>query len=162
MQTGGCFGCALSSQAEWPVHGSCEVRPGRGAKTQPLTSRSHDESGSGRLLLWPGSCYRLRPNDQAIIGASERVLAVNRNRHFQVTGGLSVEQIVGVLNHVELGTPVSDLIRYLGIPEQTRHRFLTRSGNLDGGEVLRCSSEIRRSPTPGSGALRRACEGAVN
>lgn len=34
----------------------------------------------------------------------------------------SVEQIVAALKQVEVGMPVADLIRQLGISEQTHHR----------------------------------------
>lgn len=35
----------------------------------------------------------------------------------------SVEQIIAVLKQVELGTPVADLIRKVGITEQTFYRW---------------------------------------
>ena len=35
----------------------------------------------------------------------------------------SVEQIVAVLKQAELGTPVADLIRRIGISEQTFYRW---------------------------------------
>ena len=38
------------------------------------------------------------------------------------TEALQVEQIVAVLKQAELGTPVADLIRHLGIAEQTFYR----------------------------------------
>jgi putative transposase len=37
-----------------------------------------------------------------------------------------VEQIVAVLKQAEMGTPVSDLIRHLGIAEQTFYRWKQR------------------------------------
>ena len=43
----------------------------------------------------------------------------------------SVEQTVGVLQQVELGTPVADLIRPLGIAEQTSNRWKQRYAGLE-------------------------------
>ena len=42
----------------------------------------------------------------------------------------SVEQIVAVLKQAELGAPVADLIRHLGIAEQTFYRWKQRYGGL--------------------------------
>jgi putative transposase len=42
----------------------------------------------------------------------------------------SVEQIVAVLKQTEIGTPVADLIRHLGIAEQTFCRWKQRYGGL--------------------------------
>ena len=39
----------------------------------------------------------------------------------------SVEQIVAVLKQAELGAPVADLIRHLGIAEQTFYRWKRRT-----------------------------------
>lgn len=43
----------------------------------------------------------------------------------------SVEQIVTVLKEVELGTPVADLIRKVGISEQTFYRWKKVYGGLE-------------------------------
>jgi putative transposase len=47
----------------------------------------------------------------------------------------SVEQIVAVLTQAELGTPVADLIRHLGIAEQTFYRWKQRYGGLESDQV---------------------------
>jgi putative transposase len=47
----------------------------------------------------------------------------------------SVEQIVAVLTPAEMGTPVSDLIRHLGIAEQTFYRWKQRDAGLESEEV---------------------------
>jgi putative transposase len=49
----------------------------------------------------------------------ERRLAVKRKR-------FSVEQIVGVLKQAEVGVPVGELIRQVGISEQTFYRWKQR------------------------------------
>jgi putative transposase len=43
----------------------------------------------------------------------------------------SVEQIVAVLKQVEMGAPVADLIRPLGIAEQTFYRWKRRYAGLE-------------------------------
>ena len=47
----------------------------------------------------------------------------------------SVEQIVAVLKQAELGTPVADLIRHLGIAEQTFYRWKQRYAGLESEQV---------------------------
>ena len=47
----------------------------------------------------------------------------------------SVEQIVAVLKQAEMGTPVSDLIRDLGIAEQTFYRWNQRYAGLESEQV---------------------------
>ena len=47
----------------------------------------------------------------------------------------SVEQIVAVLKQAEMGTPVSDLIRHLGIAEQTFYRWKPRYAGLESEQV---------------------------
>lgn len=47
----------------------------------------------------------------------------------------SVEQIVAVLKQAELGTPVSDLIRHVGIAEQTFYRWKRRYAGLESEQV---------------------------
>jgi len=46
-----------------------------------------------------------------------------------------VEQIVAVLKQAELGTPVSDLIRHVGIAEQTFYRWKRRYAGLESEQV---------------------------
>ncbi len=47
----------------------------------------------------------------------------------------SVEQIVEVLKQAEMGTPVADLIRHLGIAEQTFYRWKQRYAGLESEQV---------------------------
>jgi putative transposase len=47
----------------------------------------------------------------------------------------SVEQIVSVLKQAELGLPVSDLIRQVGISEQTFYRWKKQYAGLESGQV---------------------------
>ena len=42
----------------------------------------------------------------------------------------SVEQIVGVLKQAEVGVPVAELIRHVGISEQTFYRWRAEYGGL--------------------------------
>lgn len=47
----------------------------------------------------------------------------------------SVEQIVAVLKQAEMGAPVADLIRHLGIAEQTFYRWKRRYAGLESEQV---------------------------
>jgi putative transposase len=47
----------------------------------------------------------------------------------------SVEQIVSVLKQAEMGAPVADLIRHLGIAEQTFSRWKRRYAGLESEQV---------------------------
>ena len=47
----------------------------------------------------------------------------------------SVEQIVSVLKQAELGMPVSDLIRRVGITEQTYYRWKRQYAGLESDQV---------------------------
>jgi putative transposase len=47
----------------------------------------------------------------------------------------SVEQIVAVLKQAEMGPPVSDLIRHLGIAEPTFYRWKQRYAGLESEQV---------------------------
>ena len=47
----------------------------------------------------------------------------------------SVEQIVAVLKQAEAGLPVADLIRQIGISEQTFYRWKKQYGGLEASEV---------------------------
>ena len=47
----------------------------------------------------------------------------------------SVEQIVAVLKQAEMGATVADLIRHLGIAEQTFYRWKQRYGGLESDQV---------------------------
>ena len=47
----------------------------------------------------------------------------------------SVEQIVAVLKQAELGMPVADLIRQVGIAEQTFYRWKRQYGGLQSDQV---------------------------
>ena len=47
----------------------------------------------------------------------------------------SVEQIVAILKQAELGLPVADLIRQVGISEQTFYRWKTQYSGLESTQV---------------------------
>ena len=47
----------------------------------------------------------------------------------------SVEQIVAVLKQAELGLPVADLIRKVGISEQTYYRWKKQYGGLESDQI---------------------------
>ena len=47
----------------------------------------------------------------------------------------SVEQIVAVLKQAELGMPVADLIRHVGISEQTFYRWKKQYAGLQSNQV---------------------------
>ena len=47
----------------------------------------------------------------------------------------SVEQVVAALKQHELGTPVADIARKLGVAEQTFYRWKKQYGGLEPGEV---------------------------
>jgi len=47
----------------------------------------------------------------------------------------SVEQIVAVLKQAEMGAPVAELIRHLGIAEQTFYRWKRRYAGLESEQV---------------------------
>ena len=47
----------------------------------------------------------------------------------------SIEQIVSVLKQAELGLPVSDLIRQVGISEQTFYRWKKQYAGLESDQV---------------------------
>jgi putative transposase len=47
----------------------------------------------------------------------------------------SVEQIVAVLKQAEAGTPVAELIRHVGISEQTFYRWKKQYAGLQSDEV---------------------------
>lgn len=49
----------------------------------------------------------------------------------------SVEQIVAVLKEAELGTPAAELIRKVGISEQTFYRWKKVYGGLEPSQVRR-------------------------
>jgi len=70
---------------------------------------------------------------------------VKRNR-------LSVEQIVAVLKQAEMGAPVADLIRHLGIAEQTFYRWKQRFDPHDLSSLeahSRRPKRLRQPTTPG-------------
>ena len=58
----------------------------------------------------------------------------------------SVEQVVAALKPPELGTPVADIARRLGISEQTFYRWKTQYGGLQPGEV-RAFKPLREANT---------------
>ena len=48
---------------------------------------------------------------------------------------LSVERIVAVLNQAEAGLPVADLVRHVGISEQTYYRWKKQYAGLQSDQV---------------------------
>ncbi|CAB3753180.1 transposase IS3/IS911 family protein [Burkholderia paludis] len=54
----------------------------------------------------------------------------------------SIEQIVAVLKQAELGMPVADLIRQVGISEQTFYRWKKQYAGMQ-SDQLRTPSEVR-------------------
>ena len=56
----------------------------------------------------------------------------------------SVEQIVGAGKQHELGTPVADIVRKLGIAEQTFYRWKKHYGALEADELTSsCATKTR-------------------
>ena len=47
----------------------------------------------------------------------------------------SVEQIVGVLKQAEVGVPIGELVRQVGISEQTFYRWKNRYAKLEVDQV---------------------------
>ncbi len=47
----------------------------------------------------------------------------------------STEQIVAALKHVDLGLPVADLTRQMGITEQTYYRWKKKYAGLESDQV---------------------------
>ena len=47
----------------------------------------------------------------------------------------SVEQIVAVLKQAELGMPVADIIRQVGVSEQTFHRWKKQYAGMESDQV---------------------------
>ncbi len=58
----------------------------------------------------------------------------------------SVEQIVAVLKQAELGTPVADLIRKVGITEQTFYRWKKQYTGLE-SEQVRALKQLQEENT---------------
>jgi putative transposase len=50
----------------------------------------------------------------------------------------SVEQIVAVLKQAEVGVPVAELIREVGITEQTLYRWKKQYKGLEADQVRQC------------------------
>lgn len=63
----------------------------------------------------------------------------------------SIEHIVAVLKQAELGTPVADLIRKVGITEQTFYRWKKQYKGLDRNKCENSKNSKRR--TRGSNGL---------
>jgi DNA invertase Pin-like site-specific DNA recombinase len=58
----------------------------------------------------------------------------------------SVEQIVAVLKQAEMGIPVAELIRQLGISGQTFYRWKKRYTRLEVDQVRQLKQSRRRMP----------------
>lgn len=57
----------------------------------------------------------------------------------------SVEQIVAVLKQAELGLPVADLIRQVGISEQTFYRWKKQYAGLESDQVRELKQVVELS-----------------
>ena len=60
----------------------------------------------------------------------------------------SVEQIVAVLKQAELGLPVADLIRQLGISEQTFYRWKKQFAGLESDQVRELKQVVEENARP--------------
>ena len=61
----------------------------------------------------------------------------------------SVEQIVSVLKQAELGLPVADLIRKVGISEQTFYRWKKQYAGLESDQVREFKQISEENPSVG-------------
>ena len=57
----------------------------------------------------------------------------------------SVEQIVAAVKQHELGTPVKEIARQLGIAEQTFYRWKKQYGGLEANEARELKQQIGRA-----------------
>jgi putative transposase len=60
----------------------------------------------------------------------------------------SVERIVAVLKQAEAGTPVAELIRHIGISEQTFYRWKKQYAGLQTDQVCGSASALTPLPRP--------------
>jgi putative transposase len=60
----------------------------------------------------------------------------------------SVEQIVSVLKQAELGLPVADLIRQVGISEQTFYRWKRQYAGLESDQVRELKQVVEENARP--------------
>ena len=65
----------------------------------------------------------------------------------------SIEQIVAVLKQAELGMPVADLIRQVGISEQTFYRWKKQYAGMQSDQVR----ELRATPGRERAAQEAGC-----
>lgn len=71
----------------------------------------------------------------------------------------SIEQITAALRQAEVGAPVADLVRQLGISESTFHRWTKAYGGQQLGAVVRESRpDGTADPAPKGGAATRTIE----
>jgi putative transposase len=71
----------------------------------------------------------------------------------------SVEQIVGVLKQAEVGVPVAELIRKVGISEQTFYRWNKQYVGLESDQVreMRQLQDENRQRSPRADLLGAIC-----
>jgi len=62
-------------------------------------------------------------------------LSLNRVEDFAMKKKFSVEQIVSVLKQAEVGVPIAELIRKVGITEQTYYRWKAKYAGLEVDQV---------------------------
>jgi len=69
----------------------------------------------------------------------------------------STEQIVAVLKQAEMGLPVADLIRQVGITEQTFYRWKRQFGGLESDQVRELKQVVDYAVASHGYSQRRAC-----
>jgi hypothetical protein len=69
----------------------------------------------------------------------------------------SVEQIVGVLKQAEVGVPVAELIRKVGVSEQTYYRWKKQYTGL---EPVNCREDGKALRAYRAGRTTRGCKGS--
>jgi putative transposase len=77
-------------------------------------------------LIGPGIS---EPGGMLVFGKTERGILLMKKKRF------AVEQIVGVLKQAEIGVPVVELIRKVGISEQTFYRWKAKYVGLEIDQV---------------------------
>jgi putative transposase len=76
--------------------------------------------GDGTSIIWSKNKVSFRQN----LNLKEGGFAVKKKR-------FSVEQIVAILKQAELGIPIAELIRQVGVSEQTFYRWKKKYSGLE-------------------------------
>lgn len=61
---------------------------------------------------------------------------------------MSNEQIVAILKQAELGVPVADSIRHVGIAEQTFNRWKRQYGGLESDQIRELKQVVEENARP--------------